>query len=422
MKIPAMSDRNGFSKFDEWLLRKIYLSAGHPPIRFTLGNQLEVPSLTASLVATIRIRDRRTLLKLALDPEVEFGDAYSEGRVTVEGDLIAALEVLYQSMQEIDDRNWYSRIVSKIMAHLQRNSLRGSRKNIHQHYDLKTDFYRLWLDPQLVYTCAYFPSASATLEEAQIAKMDYVCSKLQLRPGERVVDAGCGWGALTLHMAKNYGVTVRAFNISHEQILWARWRARQLGLSQRVEFVEDDYRNISGKCDAFVSVGMLEHVGLEHYRELGNIIHRSLDKPGRGLLHFIGRNKPCPFSAWLRKRIFPGAYAPTLRQAMEMFEPHDLSVLDVENLRLHYARTLEYWLNGFEKSANQVSEMFGSDFVRTWRLYLSGAIAGFRAGRLQLFQIVFARTACQQIPWTRAHLYRQRQNEDEDTRWIRAIS
>jgi len=373
-------------------------------------------------VANIRIRDRKTLLRLVLDPEVGFGDAYSEGRLTVEGDLIAALETLYHSMSAIDSHNWYSRVVSKFMEHLQRNSLRGSRNNIHQHYDLKTDFYQLWLDPQLVYTCAYFPSASATLEEAQIAKMDYVCRKLQLRSGERVVDAGCGWGALALYMAKHYGATVRAFNISHEQILWARWRARQLGLGQQVEFVEDDYRNISGKYDAFVSVGMLEHVGLEHYEELGSIIHRSLDGAGRGLLHFIGRNKPCPFSTWTRKRIFPGAYAPTLRQAMDIFEPHDLSVLDVENLRLHYARTLEYWLSGFEKSASQVGEMYGPDLVRTWRLYLAGAIAAFRVGTLQLFQIVFARTACQQIPWTRVHLYRQSQDEDEEARWIRAIS
>jgi cyclopropane-fatty-acyl-phospholipid synthase len=223
-------------------------------------------------------------------------------------------------------------------------------------------------------------------------------------------------------MAKHYGVTVRAFNISHEQILWAQWRARQLGLNQQVDFVEDDYRNISGNCDAFVSVGMLEHVGLEHYRELGNIIHRSLDKAGRGLLHFIGRNKPCPFSTWTRKRIFPGAYAPTIGQAMDIFEAHDFSVLDVENLRPHYARTLECWLSAFEKSSDEVRKMFGPDFVRTWRLYLAGAIAGFRAGTLQLFQVVFARTACQQIPWTRAHLYRQKQGEDKDAQWIRAIS
>lgn len=418
----SASAHDKFSRIDHRLLQKIHDSVGRPPIRLILGNGIEVSPRDASPVASIRIRDRKTLLRLVLDPEVGFGDAYSEGRLTVEGDLIAALETLYQSMPAIDQRNWYSRFVSWSMEHFQRNSVRGSRNNIHQHYDLKTDFYRLWLDPQLVYTCAYFPSAAATLEEAQIAKMDYVCSKLQLHSGERVVDAGCGWGALALYMAKHYGVIVRAFNISHEQVLWARWRARQLGLSQEVEFVEDDYRNISGKCDAFVSVGMLEHVGLEHYKELGNIIHRSLDKAGRGLLHFIGRNKPCPFSTWTRKRIFPGAYAPTLRQAMEIFEPHDLSVLDVENLRPHYARTLECWLDHFEKSANQVREIYGRDFVRTWRLYLAGAIAGFRAGTLQLFQILFARTACQQIPWTRAHLYRKSQNEDEEVRWIRAIS
>jgi cyclopropane-fatty-acyl-phospholipid synthase len=418
----SMSVHDRFSRIDQCLLQKIHGSVGRPPIRLILGNGREVSPPNASPVANIRIRDRATLLRLVLDPEVGFGDAYSEGRITVEGDLIAALETLYQSMSLTHHGNWYSKIVSKLMAHFQRNSLRGSRNNIRQHYDLKTDFYRLWLDPQLVYTCAYFPSASATLEEAQIAKMDYVCRKLQLHSGECVIDAGCGWGALTLYMAKHYGVTVRAFNISHEQILWARWRARQLGLSQRVEFVEDDYRNISGKCDAFVSVGMLEHVGLDHYKDLGSIIHRSLDKSGRGLLHFIGRNKPCPFSTWTRKRIFPGAYAPTLRQAMDIFEPHDLSILDVENLRLHYARTLEYWLNGFEKSADQVREMFGPDFVRTWRLYLAGAIAGFRTGTLQLFQIVFAWTACQQISWTRAHLYRQSQNDEEKARWIRAIS
>ncbi len=308
------------------------------------------------------------------------------------------------------------------MDYLQRNSLRGSRKNIHQHYDLQTEFYRLWLDPHLLYTCAYFPSESATLEEAQVAKMEYVCRKLRLQPGEHVVDAGCGWGALALYMAKHYGVTVRAFNISHEQTLWARWRARELGLNQRVEFVEDDYRNISSKCEAFVSVGMLEHVGLEHYQKLGEIIHRSLDTAGRGLLHFIGRNKPCSFSAWTRKRIFPGAYAPTLRQALDILEPHDFSVVDVENLRPHYARTLECWLNRFEKSVDQVEEMFGPDFVRMWRLYLAGAIAGFRAGTLQLFQVVFARTACHQMPWTRAHLYAQGQDHAEDAQWIRAIS
>jgi cyclopropane-fatty-acyl-phospholipid synthase len=308
------------------------------------------------------------------------------------------------------------------MEYVQRNSLHGSRHNIQRHYDLNTDFYQLWLDPQLVYTCAYYPSPGATLEQAQVAKLDYVCRKVQLQPGERVVDAGCGWGALALHMAKNYGVTVRAFNISREQILVARRRAKELGLSHRVEFIEDDYRNIAGECDAFVSVGMLEHVGRKHYRELGSIIHRSLAKTGRGLLHFIGHNHPLPFSTWTRKHIFPGAYAPTLGEVMQVFEPWNLSVLDVENLRPHYAKTLEHWLARFEKCEQQISDMFSPEFMRAWRLYLAESAAGFRVGTLQLFQIVFARTACQQIPWTRAHLYTKERHEEQETKWMHATS
>jgi cyclopropane-fatty-acyl-phospholipid synthase len=418
----AMSAQKESSRIDEWLLQKIYRAAGQPAVRLGLRNGVEVSSKAALAVANIVIQDRNTLLRLLFDPEAEFGDAYSEGRITLEGDVVSALEILYSSMSEAEHHSWYVKLVSKCVEYVQRNSLRGSRRNIRRHYDLPIDFYRFWLDPQLVYTCAYYPSPSATLEQAQAAKLDYVCRKVQLRPGERVVDAGCGWGALALHMAKNYGVNVRAFNISREQILFARRRAKELGLSHRVEFIEDDYRNISGECDAFVSVGMLEHVGREHYRDLGSIIHRSLAKTGRGLLHFIGRNYPRPFSTWTRKRIFPGAYAPALGEVMQIFEPWDLSVLDVENLRPHYAKTLEHWLARFEKFEQQITEMFSPEFMRAWRLYLAGAVAGFRVGTLQLFQIVFARTACQQIAWTRAHLYTKEQHEEQEIKWMYATS
>jgi cyclopropane-fatty-acyl-phospholipid synthase len=418
----VMSPQNMSSRIDEWLLERIYRAAGQPSVRLGLRNSADVSPKDALPVANIVIQDRKTLLCLLLDPEAEFGDAYSQGRITLEGDLVSALEILYRSMSEVEHHNWCVKLVSKCMEYVQRNSLRGSRRNIQGHYDLNADFYRLWLDPQLVYTCAYYPSPGATLEQAQVAKLDYVCRKVQLQPGERIVDAGCGWGALALHMAKNYGVTVRAFNISREQILVARWRAKDLGLSHRVEFIEDDYRNISGECDAFVSVGMLEHIGREHYRDLGSIIHRSLARTGRGLLHFIGRNHPQQFSTWTRKRIFPGAYAPALGEAMRVFEPWDLSVLDVENLRPHYAKTLEHWLARFQKFEQQISEMFSPEFMRAWQLYLAGAVAGFRAGTLQLFQIVFARTACQQIPWTRAHLYAKEQHEEQETKWMHATS
>ena len=405
------------SRIDQWLLRKMYGAVGKPQIRLRLRNRAEMSPQNAPSVADIVVEDRETLVRLILDPEIGFGEGYRKGRITVEGDLVNALETVFRSIPRA--RSWYGKLVSRFMGYAQRNSRRGSRKNIHRHYDLAPDFYRLWLDPQLVYTCAYFPGPNVTLEDAQVAKMDYVCRKLQLRAGERVIEAGCGWGALALHMAKNYGVSVRAFNISHEQILWARERAKELRLTPWVEFIEDDYRNIAGECDAFVSVGMLEHVGVEHYQELGAVIHRTLGKTGRGLLHFIGRNKPAPFSTWMRKRIFPGAHAPVLRDVMSILEPWDLSVLDVENLRLHYAKTVEHWLERFERSAKRVQEMFGSEFLRAWRLYLAGSIAGFRVGTLQLFQIVFARSAYQQIPGTRAHLYQQ---EAQEVKWMHATS
>jgi cyclopropane-fatty-acyl-phospholipid synthase len=411
-----------FSALETWLLQKIYDALGRPPVRLTLKSGASVSPETDLPVANIVIDDLKTLLWLIVDPEVGFGDAYRDGTIAVEGDLVAALESVMQSMARGNPSNWYTKFLSRGMEYFQRNSLRRSRENIHRHYDLGTDFYRLWLDRDLVYTCAYFPSLSATLEEAQTAKMDYVCRKLQLQPGERVVEAGCGWGSLALHMAQHYGVSVRAFNISREQILEARRRAKETELAHKIEFIEDDYRNISGQYDAFVSVGMLEHVGREHYGEFSKVIQRSLVETGRGFLHFIGRSQPRSFSRWTRKRIFPGAYPPALSQVMNIFERWNFSILDVENLRLHYAKTLELWLARFEKSKQRVAEMFGPEFVRAWRLYLAGSVAGFRVGTLQLFQILFARSACRRIPMTRTHLYKEVPLEREETTWMTATS
>ena len=235
--------------------------------------------------------------------------------------------------------------------------------------------------------------------------MDHVCRKLQLKPGEQVVEAGCGWGALALHMARRYGVKVKAYNVSHRQIVYSRQRARADGLDGQVEFIEDDYRNIDGCFDAFVSVGMLEHVGVDNYRGLGDVVRRALKESGRGLIHSIGRNRPLPMNAWIEERIFPGAYPPTLSEMMAIFEPHQLSVLDVENLRLHYAQTLEHWLWRFEKSADRIAAMFDDNFVRAWRLYLAGSWAAFTTGEMQLFQVLFAPRNNNNLAWTRAHLY-----------------
>jgi cyclopropane-fatty-acyl-phospholipid synthase len=373
-------------------------------------------------VATIVIRDLPTLFRLMLRPEVGFGDAYSEGTLEVDGDLVALLEAVYRSWPSSRPYAWLTRSKAQWLERLKANTPRRSRENVHHHYDLNADFYRRWLDREMLYTCAYFPTPAASLEEAQIAKMDHVCRKVQLQPGETVVEAGCGWGALALHMARQYGARVKAVNLSHEQIVFARRRAREEGLADRVEFIEDDYRNITGRFDVFMSVGMLEHVGVHNYGELGRVIHRSIGDSGRGLLHFIGRNWPAPLSAWIRKRIFPGAYAPALGQALEVFEPWDFAVCDVENLRLHYAKTLEHWLDRFERCAREIGEKFDPKFVRAWRLYLAGSLVAFRVGTLQLFQVTFAGSQYRRIPWTREHLYAAQQPQEQGPKWMHAMS
>jgi cyclopropane-fatty-acyl-phospholipid synthase len=379
---------------DRWALARIQRTVASAPIRFELWDGFQLDSAAGPLVGTIRFRNRPALFSWVRDPDLNFGEDYMSGAVTLGGDLVSILEAIYRALGPVRPRAWWQRQSP--------NSGIAARHNVHHHYDLGNAFYRLWLDREMVYTCAYFSTPGATLEEAQIAKMDLVCRKLHLKPGERVIEAGCGWGSLALFMARHYGVSVRAFNISSEQIAYARARAQDERLTDRVEFVEDDYRNVRGTCDVFVSVGMLEHVGAPDYPTFGRVIDRSLTDEGRGLLHFIGRNQPAPLNAWIRKRIFPGAYAPALREVFEhALEPHDFSVLDVENLRLHYAKTLDHWLRRFSQSARRVSDMFDEPFVRAWELYLAGSEAAFSTGSLQLFQVLFARGASNAVPWTR---------------------
>jgi cyclopropane-fatty-acyl-phospholipid synthase len=392
---------------ERWLARQLLRGLGSPPLRIVLASGEEVSVSQSAPIARVVLRDRATLWKLAARPRLAFGEAYSSGCLEVEGSLSDLLIAVYRAAAAARKpgrlpSSWRARVVHW----LESNTLTGSKRHIHHHYDIGNEFYELWLDKDLVYTCAYFPTPSASLEEAQQAKMDHVCRKLWLRPGETVVEAGCGWGALALYMARHYGVSVKAFNISGEQVAYARRRAESEGLASRVQFVEDDYRNIAGQYDVFVSVGMLEHVGPNHYRELGRTIHRVLSATGRGLIHSIGQN--CSgrlLNAWIRRRIFPGAYPPGLREIASLLEPWRFSVLDVENLRLHYAETLRHWLARFDAAEDRVLRMFDRRFVRMWRLYLTGSMAAFLAGELQLFQVVFARPQVNSVPWTRAGVY-----------------
>ena len=284
------------------------------------------------------------------------------------------------------------------------NDVRAARENVHRHYDLGNDFYRLWLDREMVYTCAYFPTPDASLEEAQIAKMDLVCRKLRLRPGERVVEAGCGWGALALHMARHYGVTVRAFNISAEQIaLRARAggarRARRPRRVRRGRLPEHQRRSTTRSCRSACSSTSAWPTTDARRR------HRPLagrdtaagcctSSAATGRRRSTRGSASASFPARIRRRC--------ARCSSTCSSRTDFSVLDVENLRLHYARTLEHWRQRFDDAARRGrAAMFDETFVRAWRLYLAGSQAAFTTGSMQLFQVVFARGSSNEIPWTR---------------------
>jgi len=391
---------------ERWLARRLVAAVGNPPIAVHLWDGEPLQPVPERPAVRVYIRDRGAFYRLLSHPDLHFGDDYASGRIEVEGDLVQFLLTLERA-RSADGSSQRSGLLGWIYRP-RRNTLAGSQENIHHHYDLGNDFYRLWLDEDMVYTCAYFPDPDADLETAQQAKMEHVCRKLALQPGQRVVEAGCGWGSLARYMAREYGARVRAFNISQEQVAYARERARAEGLADRVEYIQDDYRNVAGEYDAFVSVGMLEHVGTDHYRDLGRAIDRTLAPHGRGLIHSIGRNRPSgPMNPWIERRIFPGAYPPSLGEMMALFEPWAFSVLDVENLRLHYARTLEHWRERYDAHEPEVRSRFGERFLRAWRLYLSGSIAAFLGGNLQLFQVVFARPTNNDLPWTRGHIYRE---------------
>ncbi|MFV8569909.1 class I SAM-dependent methyltransferase [Marinobacter sp. SBS5] len=392
--------------YERWLLDKFIRMAGSPPVCFQLwnGDRLEPEHQVARF--TLTLNDPKALYSLVTTPNLAIGDLYSAGRLDIEGDLTEFMETVYRSVHAAQEQ-WPKWLDSLWKNPNPRSSgIAEAKENIHHHYDLGNEFYKLWLDrAEMQYTCAYYEHPENTLEQAQLAKLEHVCRKLRLKPGMTVVEAGCGWGGLARYMASHYGVSVRSYNISREQLDYAKAETERQGLTQQITYIEDDYRNIEGQYDAFVSIGMLEHVGKENYPALSNLIMRSLKPNGLALLHSIGRNRPMLMNAWIEKRIFPGAYPPSIGEFMKICEHNDFSVLDVENLRLHYAKTLTHWMENFTHHQDEVTRMYDESFTRAWRFYLAGSIAAFRVGSLQLFQVVFSHGDNNLIPQTRHDLY-----------------
>jgi cyclopropane-fatty-acyl-phospholipid synthase len=344
----------------------------------------------------IRLADKRTEREIVMVPDPAVGEAYVDGRLTIEeGDLLDLLMIGFENsfrFGRAGPARWYRLAQWMLRRVHQFNTLGRARKNIAHHYDLPGEMYELFLDSERQYTCAYFPTGLEDLEQSQRAKERHIAAKLLIEPGQRIVDLGCGWGSLGIFLARHYDVDVTGVTLSREQAAWANERARQAGLDQRVRFLHRDYREAEGIYDRVVSIGMLEHVGLDHYPVMFRKIRELIKPEGVALVHSIGRMAgPGLTSPWIRKYIFPGGYIPALSEVLPAVEKSGFWITDIEILRMHYAETLRLWRARFRTNWSEVKALYGERFCRMWDFYLAGSEGFFRVQDGMNFQIQLAR-------------------------------
>lgn len=344
----------------------------------------------------IRLHDPALFRRLFLRPELAAGEAYMDGTLTVEeGSLVDLLALFHLNAARLREQP-LQRVVQDALRRVRRfhqnNTLARARRNAARHYDLSNDLYRLFLDKDLNYSCAYFEAPGQSLEEAQRAKLRHIAAKLAIEPGMRVLDVGSGWGAMAFYLAEHCGARVTGITLSREQLSLARERARARGLEGRVEFRLADYRDVDERFDRIVSVGMFEHVGAPHYGAFFSKVRDLMAEDGVALLHSIGRRgPPGATDPWTRKHIFPGGYAPALSETLAAVERAGLWVCDIEILRLHYAETLREWRRRFEANREKAAAMFDERFCRMWTFYLTAAEFSFSHGGHMVFQVQLAR-------------------------------
>ena len=343
----------------------------------------------------VALQDNSTLRRIIMDPLLAVGEAYMNGALRLErGDIYDLLELAARRLTHPPRKN-------ERVGH---NNRRAARRNVAHHYDLSGALYRLFLDADRQYSCAYFARPDMSLEQAQAAKKRHLAAKLLLKPGHRVLDIGSGWGGLALTLAEEYGATVTGVTLSEEQLNEAQASAAKRGLLHRVDFQFKDYRDVTGQFDRIVSVGMFEHVGPTHYRAYFQTIADAMAPDGVALVHTIGKSGgPAANNRWIEKYIFPGGIIPTLSQITPAVEHAGLIVTDIEVLRLHYADTLRAWRERFARNRDAARALYDERFCRMWEFYLAGAEAGFRAGGLVVFQIQLAKDKAV-VPQTRDYI------------------
>ncbi|MEH6691802.1 MAG: cyclopropane-fatty-acyl-phospholipid synthase family protein [Pseudorhizobium pelagicum] len=347
---------------------------------------------------TMRLTDKRLYRTLVFNPELAAGEAYMDGTMRFEEgsslrDFLTLFSINRLSLGSYPLQKAIRAVKMRFRNRQQSNQKGEAQQNVAHHYDLGNAFYKLFLDDNMLYSCAYFREPTETLEQAQRNKLRLLASKLCLKEGMRVLDIGCGWGDLALYLAKLENVQVTGVTLSREQQKLASQRAQKEGLSDRVKFELRDYRDVDDRFDRIVSVGMFEHVGVQHYDEFFSHLNTLMPDDGIAVLHSIGHMSPPGMaSPWLRKYIFPGAYSPALSEVFDSVERNSLWVSDLEFLRVHYATTLAHWGERFEANREQVIALYDDRFARMWEFYLISAEMMFRTGSQLVFHMQLSRS------------------------------
>lgn len=351
------------------------------------------PTFTVSLNKELSLSDLMTSTSLAL------GEAYMDGTLEIEGDLYQALDHFMGQMGKFSkDEGALKKLIFTSTAK------KNQQKEVQSHYDIGNDFYKLWLDETLSYSCGYFRREEDTLHQAQVNKVDYILKKLHLEKGMTLLDIGCGWGFLLIEAAKQYGVRGTGITLSQEQYKEFQSRIEAEGLQDLLTVELMDYRDLpkSGKkFQRVVSVGMVEHVGRDNYKLFLDCVNEVMEPGGLFLLHFISGLLEHPGDPWIKKYIFPGGVVPSLREMVSLAAEDQFHILDVENLRLHYTHTLLCWLENFRANLDQVRETFDERFIRMWELYLASCAATFHNGVIDLHQILMTKGINNDLPMVR---------------------
>lgn len=359
--------------------------------------------------ASLEIHSDAALRKLCLNPSLGFGEGYMDGTITFQDRGLEDSLVLLLHNREAGTLPGWLRATNTIRYHarriVQRNAPSRARRNVAHHYDISDDLYRLFLDQDMQYSCAYFTDPDMSLEAAQEAKKAHIGRKLRIEPGCHVLDIGCGWGGMALTLARDFGARVTGITLSENQLATARQRAKAEGLADRVTFELQDYRHTTGKFDRIVSVGMLEHVGVPNYSTYFQRVHDLLTPDGIALIHTIGRSAPpMAHDPWINKYIFPGGYVPSLSELAGPLEQANLWQSDIEVWRLHYARTLRHWRSRFDTHRDRVRDMYDERFVRMFWYYFTVCIIAFEHQMQAVYHFQLAHDR-QTVPVTRNYLY-----------------